>query len=230
VLKEAKGYYYLITFHPDGTYSGKAYGNEMMGGEYKLNGKEIQINHAYITQLDFEGSDPDQFFLEHLTDVYTYTIADTELRLYYSKDQYFRFRINDNKSDDVISNGNQSETNNKTAPPDSSIVGTWILHIIYNNHAGTKVEVPIDQGDSYMFNLNGKVKFVKKINEDFFGFPKEDGEYDYSYDKENQRLQLYGKTRACTIKDGEMRIGDEYIQNHYPCDSKYYFLFVKQQN
>ena len=31
VLKEAKGYYYLITFHSDGTYSGKAYGNEMVG-------------------------------------------------------------------------------------------------------------------------------------------------------------------------------------------------------
>ena len=31
VLKEAKGYYYLITFHSDGTYLGKAYGNEMVG-------------------------------------------------------------------------------------------------------------------------------------------------------------------------------------------------------
>lgn len=135
-----------------------------------------------------------------------------------------------NSENDLLNGNDEGEEGVVTTLPDSSIVGTWILHIIYNNHAGTKVEVPLDQSDSYMFNLNGKVKFVKKINEDFFGFPKEDGEYDYSYDKENQRLQLYGKTRACTIKDGEMRIGDEYIQNHYPCDSKFYFLFIKQQN
>ena len=96
-LKEAEGYYYLITFHPDGTYSGKAYGNEM-GGEYKLNGKEIHINRADITQVSWVGSDPDQFFLEHLTDVYTYTITDVELRLYYSKDQYFKFRIKNDQS------------------------------------------------------------------------------------------------------------------------------------
>ena len=92
VLKEAKGYYYLITFHPDGTYSGKAYGNEM-GGKYKLNGKKIQINPGDITKMDVEGSDPDRFFLEHLADVYTYALTDTELWLYYSKDQYFKFRI-----------------------------------------------------------------------------------------------------------------------------------------
>ena len=92
VLKEAKGYYYLITFHPDGTYSGKAYGNEM-GGKYKLNGKKIQINPGDITKIAVEGSDPDRFFLEHLADVYTYALTDTELWLYYSKDQYFKFRI-----------------------------------------------------------------------------------------------------------------------------------------
>lgn len=92
VLKEAKGYYYLITFHPDGTYSGKAYGNEM-GGKYKLNGKKIQINPGDITKMAVEGSDPDRFFLEHLADVYTYALTDTELWLYHSKDQYFKFRI-----------------------------------------------------------------------------------------------------------------------------------------
>jgi len=60
VLKEAKGYYYLITFHPDGTYSGKAYGNEMWG-EYALNSKRIQINRAtaFITQMQLVGADPD---------------------------------------------------------------------------------------------------------------------------------------------------------------------------
>lgn len=94
VLKEAKGYYYLITFHPDGTYSGKAYGNEMWG-EYALNSKRIQINRAtaFITQMQLVGADPDRFFLEHWADVYTYALTDTELWLYYSKDQYFKFRI-----------------------------------------------------------------------------------------------------------------------------------------
>ena len=98
VQKEAQGYNYLIIFRPDGTYSGRAYGNAM-GGGYKCKGKEIQINHPDITQLYVEGSDPDQFFLEHLADVYTYAITDTELRLYYAKDQYFRFRNKGNRSD-----------------------------------------------------------------------------------------------------------------------------------
>ena len=92
VLKEAKGYYYLISFHSDGTFSGKAYGNEI-GGKFKCNGKNIQIAIGDMTKFDFECADPDQFFLEHLSDVYTYTITDTELRLYYSEDQYFKFRF-----------------------------------------------------------------------------------------------------------------------------------------
>ena len=45
-----------------------------------------------ITKFDYEGSDTDNFFLEHLADVYTYTITDTELKLFYSK-KYFKFRI-----------------------------------------------------------------------------------------------------------------------------------------
>ena len=97
VLKEAKGYTYLLTFHSDGTYSGLAYGNEM-GGKYKCNGKEIQITNPDITQVYYVGSDPDQFYLEHLSDVSTHTVSDTELRLYYSKDQYFKFRIKNDLS------------------------------------------------------------------------------------------------------------------------------------
>lgn len=92
VLKEAEGYYYQITFRPDGTYSGRAYGNEM-GGDYKCKGKEIQISHPCMTKFDYEGSDPDSFFHEHFADVYTYTVTDMELKLFYSKDQYFKFRI-----------------------------------------------------------------------------------------------------------------------------------------
>ena len=91
VLKEEKGYYYQITFRPDGTYSGKAYGNDMWG-EFSLMASGIKISHPEITKVDWEGSDPDKFFLQHLSDVSTYSITDMELRLYYSKDQYFKFR------------------------------------------------------------------------------------------------------------------------------------------
>ena len=71
VLKEAKGFEYIITFLPDGTYTGWAYGN-----------------HCY-----YESSDPDEFYLTHLCDVSTFEINARELRLYYSKDEYFKFRI-----------------------------------------------------------------------------------------------------------------------------------------
>ena len=43
--------------------------------------------------LDYESSDPDEVYLTHLCDVSTYAINDRELRLYYSKDEYFKFRL-----------------------------------------------------------------------------------------------------------------------------------------
>lgn len=92
VLKEAEGYYYELTFHPDGTYSGLAYGNNMEG-YYSCKGNTIKIDFGIITQLLVEGSDQDEFYLKHLFDVKTYTVTDTELRLYYSEDQYFKFRV-----------------------------------------------------------------------------------------------------------------------------------------
>ena len=91
VLKEANGYIYKITFNSDSTYSGLAYGNEM-GGKYKCKGNWIQFISRDITQKYVVGSDPDKFFLEHLSDVCLYTITDAELKLFYSKDQYFKFR------------------------------------------------------------------------------------------------------------------------------------------
>ena len=94
VLKEAKGYFYKITFNPDGTYSGIAYGNEM-GGLYNCIGNTIKIIDGDITTVEYEGSDPDRFFLKHLHDVSTYKISASELRLYYSEDEYFKFRIKD---------------------------------------------------------------------------------------------------------------------------------------
>ena len=92
VIKEANGYFYIITFKSDGTYSGSAYMNEM-NGDYKCNDYEIRISNPNITKVQFEGSDRDQFFLTHIRDVNSYTVTNTELRLYYMQNQYFKFRI-----------------------------------------------------------------------------------------------------------------------------------------
>ena len=94
VQKEAKGYNYQVTFNSDGTYSGLAYGNKM-SGRYACVGNRFEITDGNITQMDVEGADPDKFFLEYWSKVYTYTITDSELRLYYSEGQYFKFRIKD---------------------------------------------------------------------------------------------------------------------------------------
>ena len=51
-----------------------------------------------MTQVYYEWADPDEFFIDHLSDVSSYIIVNNELRLYYSEDQYFRFRIKDNAS------------------------------------------------------------------------------------------------------------------------------------
>lgn len=92
ILKEAKGFEYIIVFLPDGTYTGWAYGNHMEG-KYNCTGHNISLSHPDITKVYDEGSDPDDFYLTHICDVSTYEINDRELRLYYSKDKYFKFRI-----------------------------------------------------------------------------------------------------------------------------------------
>ena len=109
VLKEAKGYFYQITFKSDGTYSSLvdgiyygqsdstiAYGNRL-SGRYACNGNTIKIIDGDVTQRGVEGADPDKFFLTHLGDIYTYKISAFELRLYYSEDEYFKFRIKKDK-------------------------------------------------------------------------------------------------------------------------------------
>ncbi len=92
VLKEAKGYYYHLSFSPDGTYSGQAYGNKIWG-KYVCVGNKIKFTDINALQGYVLGSDPDMFFLEHYHEVYTYKISASELRLYYSEDQFFKFRI-----------------------------------------------------------------------------------------------------------------------------------------
>ena len=91
VLKEANGYFYHITFNSDGTFSGQAYGNKMEG-KYECIGNQIKFIDTNTTQIELEGSDPDMSFWEHWDDVYAYKISASQLRLYYSDDQYFKFR------------------------------------------------------------------------------------------------------------------------------------------
>ena len=60
VKKESEGYYYLVTFHTDGRYSGQAYGNEMFG-EYQCVGNEMTLSWPEMTQVYYEWADPDEF-------------------------------------------------------------------------------------------------------------------------------------------------------------------------
>lgn len=92
VLKETNGYFYHITFNSDGTFSGHAYGNKM-GGKYECIGNQIKFIDTVTTQVELEGSDPDMFFWEHWDEVYAYKISASQLKLYYSDNQYFNFRI-----------------------------------------------------------------------------------------------------------------------------------------
>lgn len=91
VLKEANGYFYMITFNPDGTYSGKAYGNKL-DGKYGCTGNTVKIIDYNITLVSVEGADNDAFFIENLCDDYLYTIINDELKLVSSKGFYFKFR------------------------------------------------------------------------------------------------------------------------------------------
>lgn len=94
VMKESKGFFYLLIFDSDGTYTGSAYSNEIWG-KYNCIGDKFEIYSLGGTKVYDERADKDNFFLYHLEDVYTYSLTDKELRLYYSEDQYFKFRATD---------------------------------------------------------------------------------------------------------------------------------------
>ena len=83
VQKEAKGYYYQVTFNSDGTYSGLAYGNKM-SGRYACVGNRIEIIEGNITQMDVEGADPETVRLRNI-DHYTYLRYRKELRVTFMK-------------------------------------------------------------------------------------------------------------------------------------------------
>lgn len=107
-------------------------------------------------------------------------------------------------SNDDQPNVRLSETDQHYASDPNSIIGTWELKML--RYSEDDSEMPLDQRDIFVFNSKGKVKVIKKMISLFSDFPNEDGEYDYSFDKEKQIIQLCGVTRECIISDGEMYI------------------------
>ena len=130
-------------------------------------------------------------------------------------------------SGEDIPNGGQDEPNIETTPSDSSIIGTWELKTVCypeGNH-----DISLDDRDLFMFDLNGKVNVVIKKGKPLYpDLPNVDGEYDYSYDKEKQIIQLCEETLNCIIAGDEMHIEgyhdgpDDGIYNHE-------YIFIKKQ-
>ena len=113
----------------------------------------------------------------------------------------------------------QNETNTGT-----SIVGTWELKTLY--YTKHVIELPLEERDLFVFSSKGHVKVIKKTSRYFNYFPNKDGEYEYSYDKKKQEIQLYGKTRKCIMTDGEM-----FIEGHGSANDGveiYQYLFIKK--
>ena len=98
VSKEAEKFPYILTFDANGHIYGTAYGNSVYGG-YGCKGSNILLTY-WTTKVDVEGSDPDKFFGSHIRDVYAYTATEEELRLYYSDDEYFKFRVLNEKENE----------------------------------------------------------------------------------------------------------------------------------
>ena len=104
----------------------------------------------------------------------------------------------------TLSCDNNEIDTNSLSVPDSEIIGIWELKTL--RYGGDDIDLPSEQRDVYRFYYNGKVKVILKTK-GFTGFPKEDGEYDYSYDKEKQMIKFEGeKARKCIISDGKMYI------------------------
>lgn len=103
------------------------------------------------------------------------------------------------------------------------IVGTWELNTL--GYPGFDYEIPLDDRDLFIFNSNGKLKVIKKKRSFFPDFPNEDGEYDYSYDKKKQIIQLCGVARECIISNGEMHIDGYHEADSEPVQR---FIFIKK--
>ena len=109
---------------------------------------------------------------------------------------------------------------------DSLIIGEWELKTLLplggDCDPGVVQEIPSGQRDIFIFSSKGKVKVIKKKRFWIENWPIEDGEYDYSYDKEKQTIQLCGKTWRCMITDGKMQIEQPLGE------LRQYFIFIKK--
>ena len=106
---------------------------------------------------------------------------------------------------------------------DNPIVGTWELKTLC--YPGGDLEIPSDQRDLFIFNSNDKLKVIKKRRSFFPDFPNEDGEYDYSYYKKKQLIQLCGVERECIVSEDEMRIDGYHYADSEPVQL---FIFIKK--
>ena len=131
----------------------------------------------------------------------------------------------------ACSSDDESDKPVKEVVTDPSIIGAWELKtlILPDPELDYIREMPSDKRDIYMFNSDGKVKvIVKKGNlNPHPDLPNEDGEYDYSYEKEKQILQLCGEALKCSISNGEMHIKSNW---HSPSDGYEVeeYIFVKR--
>lgn len=136
------------------------------------------------------------------------------------------FFVGCGNEEDNLSNSWLSEMDEETASDPNTIIGAWELKTLCYPE-GDK-EIPLDDRDLFIFNINGKVKVVIKKGKPLYpDLPNEDGEYDYSYDKEKQIIQICSETLKCIISDGEM-----YMEGyHYGPDDGLYtheFIFIKK--
>ena len=129
------------------------------------------------------------------------------------------------EEDENSSNGSLSETDKETAS--NSIIGVWELKTLCYPEGNR--EIPSDYRDLFIFSSSGKVTVVIKKGKPLYpDLPNENGEYDYSYDKEKQILQLCGESLKCVISDDEMHVEG---YHHGPDDGVYTheFIFIKKQ-
>jgi hypothetical protein len=113
----------------------------------------------------------------------------------------------------------------------NSIVGTWELKAVKEEcipkYPERTLEIPAGNRYIFMFDINGKVKMFFNTKYPYPVFPREDGEYDYSYDKKEQLIHLGSETLKCIVSDGEMRMEC----SRFGADDSltyYVFLFTKQ--
>lgn len=111
------------------------------------------------------------------------------------------------------------------------ITGTWELKTIcFPEFPESNCEMPPDSRDVFIFSLNGKVKVFLKRDFKCGDLPNKDGEYDYSYSKEKQEIQLCGETLKCVVSDSEMSmIGQDFGADDGLYSHEYIFIRTRDQ-